>query len=717
MIRPTFLFKKSGVFLVVTLMQLAAFAGKLEKGLEALKVFDYFKAKEYFEKAMKKDAAGASYGMSLIYGNDKNPFFQMDSAYAFIFRADTLFDKLEEDDRKEYTEIGIDKKAIRKQKQHVSNLFYKVILKKHTVEVYQDFLDSHPWANQKAEVIKRRNELAWNNALSTGEHKRIKQFMEKYPDAEEQQMAKEVYDSLFYYDFTKSGEIETYKKFIDGYEESSFVKNAQDKVFELSTKRGEVKSYTRFIKENPANRHIGEAWEVVYKTYTHTHTPEVLKEFMIEFPEYPDQKRVNIELELSQIKFYPFKSNGLWGYINREGQVLIEPQFSYADRFSEGKAAVGKGELIGYINKKGDQVIPYKLTDASTFKNGKAVVETDKGYGIIDYRNEFLLKPVYEEIGEYNSGLAYVFNGDKYGYVNEGCELSIPFMYSEAYDFKEGYAIVKVNGKWGIINTRNEFVIEAVFDWIDPEFEHEIRAKIGVRYGLININGDTLSSFDWDFLGPFKDNRSLAVSEDDHGYINRVGEVSIGLKFDYNETTLNRSDFENGYAKVLTKGKVGIIDTTGSKVFPAVFQEIGVYNPMGNTAVKKRGKWGYANTDVRLVIPYQYEFGYPFNNRVALVEKKGMYGVIDEKNKTILSYDFQKIERWNDTTFLVQVEDRYGVLNLKGDTVYQVKYDAINKVDSGFIEFVKKGKSAYYREDLKKFVLEDENWESDKKAE
>ena len=303
MIRPTFLLKKSGVFLVVTLMQLAAFAGKLEKGLEALKVFDYFKAKEYFEKAMKKDAAGASYGMSLIYGNDKNPFFQMDSAYVFIFRADTLFDKLEEDDQTEYAEIGIDEKAIRKQKQHVSDLFYQVALKKHTVEGYQNFLDTHPWANQETEVIKRRNQLAWKNALSTGEHKQVKQFMTTYPDARENQEAKEVYDSLFYYDFIKSGELSKYKQFIKEYNQSRFVKNAQDEVFKLSTKQGEVATYIKFIEESPSNPHVEEAWEVVYKSYTHLHTPEVFKEFMIEFPEYPDQKKLNIELELSQIKF------------------------------------------------------------------------------------------------------------------------------------------------------------------------------------------------------------------------------------------------------------------------------------------------------------------------------------------------------------------------------------------------------------------------------
>src|SRR5581483_2731814 len=41
------------------------------------------------------------------------------------------------------------------------------------------------------------------------------------------------------------------------------------------------------------------------------------------------------------------------GYINREGKLAIPHVFEYTGEFSEGLAAVGRGERFGYIRKDG----------------------------------------------------------------------------------------------------------------------------------------------------------------------------------------------------------------------------------------------------------------------------------------------------------------------------------------------------------------------------
>lgn len=55
--------------------------------------------------------------------------------------------------------------------------------------------------------------------------------------------------------------------------------------------------------------------------------------------------------------------NGKWGYMNLEGEVVIQPQFSNARSFSNGLAAVFNGEKWGFIDKNGDLVVEYKFTD------------------------------------------------------------------------------------------------------------------------------------------------------------------------------------------------------------------------------------------------------------------------------------------------------------------------------------------------------------------
>ena len=53
-----------------------------------------------------------------------------------------------------------------------------------------------------------------------------------------------------------------------------------------------------------------------------------------------------------------------WGYIDKKGQYVINPQFSDADWFSDGLARVeNKDGKYGFIDKKGTYKIPAKYVD------------------------------------------------------------------------------------------------------------------------------------------------------------------------------------------------------------------------------------------------------------------------------------------------------------------------------------------------------------------
>ena len=50
------------------------------------------------------------------------------------------------------------------------------------------------------------------------------------------------------------------------------------------------------------------------------------------------------------------KENGKWGYVDKDGKVIIEPQFEEAHSFLNGYAAVKAHGKWGYINEKGKLV-------------------------------------------------------------------------------------------------------------------------------------------------------------------------------------------------------------------------------------------------------------------------------------------------------------------------------------------------------------------------
>ena len=55
----------------------------------------------------------------------------------------------------------------------------------------------------------------------------------------------------------------------------------------------------------------------------------------------------------------PFQQDRLFGFVDRSGKVVIEPQYEKVSFFSEkGYAKINKLGLYGIIDKKGKEVIP-----------------------------------------------------------------------------------------------------------------------------------------------------------------------------------------------------------------------------------------------------------------------------------------------------------------------------------------------------------------------
>ena len=90
---------------------------------------------------------------------------------------------------------------------------------------------------------------------------------------------------------------------------------------------------------------------------------------------------------------------GKFGFKNRSGEFVIEPQYAFAHQFTYGLAAVNlnrtwyrdkQGQRVyenhyGFINERGETVIPFAYDEANPFNQyGVAVVEDRSGSHLID---------------------------------------------------------------------------------------------------------------------------------------------------------------------------------------------------------------------------------------------------------------------------------------------------------------------------------------------
>jgi hypothetical protein len=130
------------------------------------------------------------------------------------------------------------------------------------------------------------------------------------------------------------------------------------------------------------------------------------------------------------------------GYLDPGGNFAIEPQFSFAGSFSEGRAFVKTYESCGYIDPTGQQVVGYLYTSCASFSEGIAwVQEQDEGPWIaINLEGTPLFELAAENVFAFKEGLARFMVGTQMGVVNPAGEVVIPLQDYLFQDFQDGLA-------------------------------------------------------------------------------------------------------------------------------------------------------------------------------------------------------------------------------------------------------------------------------------
>lgn len=88
-------------------------------------------------------------------------------------------------------------------------------------------------------------------------------------------------------------------------------------------------------------------------------------------------------LSVANVRRRPEGSDYMTGYIDKAGKIIIPLEYSYGAAFSEGLAAVRRGDKSGYIDKTGKTVVPFEYTDALSFSEGLAWVQKNYDWGIL----------------------------------------------------------------------------------------------------------------------------------------------------------------------------------------------------------------------------------------------------------------------------------------------------------------------------------------------
>src|SRR3972149_4687770 len=166
-------------------------------------------------------------------------------------------------------------------------------------------------------------------------------------------------------------------------------------------------------------------------------------------------------------------------YIDKTGKEVLNPVgVNQSFMFSENLLRVqfemlGSGLKWGYMDKNGELVIPARYDDAGDFNQGIARVMVDDKFGFIDRQGKWVIELKYDNATDFYEGFAAVLVGRGWGYINRSGKLVVKPLYltssglnnTPSHPFSEGLASVETENGFGFIDTTGAMVIPAQFEF------------------------------------------------------------------------------------------------------------------------------------------------------------------------------------------------------------------------------------------------------------
>ena len=129
-------------------------------------------------------------------------------------------------------------------------------------------------------------------------------------------------------------------------------------------------------------------------------------------------------------------------------------------------------------------------------------------------------------------------------------------------------------------------------------------------------------------------------------------------------------------------GKWGFVDQQGNIVVPFQYDWVWPFSE-GLAAVKLKNKWGYINQRNETVTPFQYSDAGSFKEGLARVEMNDKFGYIDKYGKTVTPCKYDLGADFCEGLASVLLNDRYGFIGKSGETVIPFKYDWADSFHDG----------------------------------
>ena len=347
--------------------------------------------------------------------------------------------------------------------------------------------------------------------------------------------------------------------------------------------------------------------------------------------------------KLKEIELFPVKSGKEFQFIDREGKIQINPQFS----------------------------------EASIFRNGLSLVKTsgdDPKWGFISENGNYHIIPNYKSATIFNEDLAWVVSENSAPTaINSKGEIKFTIQDAETVSiFNEGLSAFSILSEKTSLNDRDSL--------------QSNQEELELKWGFLDLSGKIKINPQFSNAGRFSEGKCPVQNSDGKwGYIDKDGKLIINYQFE------KASEFINGKAVVFSNEKAGLINEEGKYLINPQFSQIALDNE--KYLILKDEKWGWCDENGKIIINPQFKSALPFNGKeLASVQSGEVWGYIDQTGKMIINPQFDYALPYNGDLALVLSGKNTGFINIEGKFLINPQFEGVS---SDLVSFLITGRSMY----------------------
>lgn len=268
---------------------------------------------------------------------------------------------------------------------------------------------------------------------------------------------------------------------------------------------------------------------------------------VLRLPVHEDQP-VAAEPDRQGLLYPVCDGQGLWGYMNEQGQLIIQPAYEEAKPFYGKAAWVKQNGLWGAVDAQGQLIVPAEYEDIAVYADGdsrfvaglnavSSSVYPAANSALYDVNGSKLFG-LAGKLGEMSDGLMPFSRRkgeqESWGYINAHGEIVIEPVYAQVGEVSGNYALVRdFEGKTLLLNIYAKNAVEyteAEAPELDGIGSRLILVRQGLKYGYASVSGGIVIECQYDWARPFRGGAAYVEIGGKQALIGPEGQLLVELK-------------------------------------------------------------------------------------------------------------------------------------------------------------------------------------------